>query len=64
MKKASVEAHAKINLTLDVTGRRPNGYHDVCMVMQSIGVHDNITVISGMGGGRALPSTRRAIGSL
>ena len=36
MKQAVVEAHAKINLTLDVTGKRPNGYHDVCMVMQSM----------------------------
>ncbi|HBI63844.1 MAG TPA: 4-(cytidine 5'-diphospho)-2-C-methyl-D-erythritol kinase [Clostridiales bacterium] len=49
MKRASVEAHAKINLTLDVTGRRPNGYHDVCMVMQSIGVHDVVSVCTGTG---------------
>ena len=52
MKRATMEAHAKINLTLDVTGKRPNGYHDVCMVMQSIGVHDDVTVITGMGGER------------
>lgn len=44
MKQASIEAYAKINLTLDVTGKRPNGYHDVCMVMQSIGIHDIVTV--------------------
>lgn len=44
MKQASTEAYAKINLTLDVTGKRPNGYHDVCMVMQSIGIHDIVTV--------------------
>lgn len=49
MKQASVQAHAKINLTLDVTGRRPNGYHDVCMVMQSIGIHDIVTVSTGTG---------------
>ncbi|MCD8356907.1 MAG: 4-(cytidine 5'-diphospho)-2-C-methyl-D-erythritol kinase [Clostridia bacterium] len=51
MKQAAVEAHAKINLTLDVTGRRPNGYHDVCMVMQSIGIHDKVTVSIGTGNG-------------
>lgn len=51
MKQAAVQAHAKINLTLDVTGRRPNGYHDVCMVMQSIGIHDNVTVSIGTGTG-------------
>ena len=49
MNQASVQAHAKINLTLDVTGRRPNGYHDVCMVMQSIGIHDIVTVSTGTG---------------
>lgn len=51
MKQASVEAHAKINLTLDVTGKRPNGYHDVCMVMQSIGLHDIVTVCTGTDSG-------------
>ena len=32
----TVRARAKINLTLDVTGRREDGYHTVEMVMQSI----------------------------
>ena len=39
----TLTAHAKINLTLDVTGVRPNGYHDVEMVMQSIGLYDELT---------------------
>jgi len=39
-----LEAHAKINLGLDITGRRPNGYHDVSMVMQSLTLHDVITL--------------------
>ena len=29
-------AYAKINLCLDVTGKRPNGYHDVRMIMQTV----------------------------
>lgn len=29
------QALAKLNLTLDVLGRREDGYHDMCMVMQS-----------------------------
>jgi len=33
-------AYAKLNLTLDVTGRRPNGYHDIDSVMQTISLHD------------------------
>ena len=44
MKKIQVHAYAKINLTLDVTGRRPNGYHDVEMIMQQISLCDEVTV--------------------
>ncbi|QSO47927.1 4-(cytidine 5'-diphospho)-2-C-methyl-D-erythritol kinase [Alicyclobacillus mengziensis] len=33
-------AYAKINLTLDVLGRRPDGYHEVDMVMQSVDLSD------------------------
>ena len=33
-------AYAKLNLTLDVTGRRPDGYHDIDSVMQTISLHD------------------------
>jgi len=35
-----VEANAKINLTLDILGKRPDGYHEVAMVMQSVGLSD------------------------
>jgi 4-diphosphocytidyl-2-C-methyl-D-erythritol kinase len=37
-------AYAKINLTLDVLGRRPDGYHEVDMVMQSIDLSDLVWV--------------------
>ena len=37
-------AYAKINLHLDVTGIREDGYHDVCTVMQSVSLCDVITV--------------------
>ena len=37
-----IKAYAKINLTLDILGQRPDGYHEVAMVMQSIGLHDTI----------------------
>lgn len=57
MEQAVAEAHAKINLTLDVTGRRPDGYHLVQMVMQSIGLHDVVTVAAGTGTGRIELST-------
>jgi 4-diphosphocytidyl-2-C-methyl-D-erythritol kinase len=37
-------AYAKLNLTLDVTGRRPNGYHEIDSVMQTISLHDLIWI--------------------
>ncbi|MDD2553302.1 MAG: 4-(cytidine 5'-diphospho)-2-C-methyl-D-erythritol kinase [Desulfotomaculaceae bacterium] len=39
-------ARAKINLTLDILGQRPDGYHEVEMVMQSIELHDSIEFTS------------------
>ena len=39
-----LKARAKINLALDVTGKRPDGYHDVRMIMQSVGLYDEITM--------------------
>lgn len=37
-------ANAKINLSLDVTGRLPNGYHEVCMLMQEVSLCDVIDI--------------------
>lgn len=42
--KTTVKAYAKINLYLAVTGRRPNGYHDIESVMQSVSLHDTVSV--------------------
>ena len=36
----SLKAYAKINLGLEVLGKRPDGYHEVAMIMQSVGLHD------------------------
>lgn len=44
MDRKIVKARAKINLSLDVTGKRPDGYHDVCMIMQTIDLHDTIEI--------------------
>lgn len=41
---AQLKSLAKINLGLDVIGRRENGYHDVRMVMQTIYLYDDVTV--------------------
>ncbi len=44
MGQICLRAHAKINLTLDITGRRPDGYHLLRSVMQSISLADLITL--------------------
>ena len=36
-------AYAKVNLALDVLGKRPDGYHEVSMVMQNLSLHDTLT---------------------
>lgn len=37
-------AYAKINLALDVLRKRPDGYHDVRMVMQTVHLYDKLTL--------------------
>lgn len=39
-----LRALAKINLGLDVTGKRPDGYHEVRMIMQSIQMFDQLEI--------------------
>jgi len=49
-------AYAKLNLTLDILGRRPDGYHDLRMVMQSVGLADEVRVEVGAAPGLAVTS--------
>lgn len=49
--RVSIAAHAKINLTLDVLGKLPNGYHELLMVMQSISLHDMLSIETGTDAG-------------
>ena len=37
-----LKAYGKINLALDVLGKRQDGYHEVRMIMQTVGLHDRI----------------------
>ncbi|MBO5336658.1 MAG: 4-(cytidine 5'-diphospho)-2-C-methyl-D-erythritol kinase [Lachnospiraceae bacterium] len=43
MSKLEIKAYAKINLGLDVVRRLENGYHEVKMVMQTVGIYDVLT---------------------
>lgn len=40
MKEITIKANAKINLFLDITGRREDGYHELDSVMLSVGIAD------------------------
>lgn len=43
MNEYKIKAYAKINLGLDVIGRLENGYHEVKMVMQTVGIYDELS---------------------
>ncbi len=44
MNRLDVKANAKINLTLNITGKLPNGYHSISSIMQSVSLCDRVTV--------------------
>ena len=44
MDKITLNAHAKINLSLKITGKRPDGYHDIVSFMQGLGLHDVLSI--------------------
>ena len=44
MQEIRVRAHAKINLYLDVTGKREDGYHNLETIFHSIGLHDDVII--------------------
>ena len=60
-------APAKINLALDILGRRPDGYHELRMVMQAVSLCDTVTVEKGGSGfalladGIALPAGKKSL---
>ena len=47
MNESTLRSPAKINLCLSVLGKRPDGYHDVAMLMQMVGLCDEVTVTRG-----------------
>ena len=51
MTSLTLQAPAKVNLTLDILGARPDGYHEMEMVMQSVSLCDAVTLDLGDPGG-------------
>ncbi len=50
MNSITETAYAKINLGLDILGKREDGYHEVSMIMQSVSLHDTVTITEGGAG--------------
>lgn len=42
IKSVELKAYAKINLTLDILSKRPDGYHELETIMQTVGLFDEI----------------------
>ena len=49
MAVTEVFACAKLNLSLDVLDKRPDGYHEMKMVMQTVTLRDKLTLETGTG---------------
>ena len=46
--KMLLEAHAKINWTLEILGKRPDGYHELKSVVLPVALHDDIEIAEGL----------------
>ena len=44
MEHIDIKARAKINLSLDITGKREDGYHEISTVMQTLSLHDSLHI--------------------
>ena len=59
MKQVTVLAPAKLNLTLDVVGLLPGGYHALDMIMQAITLYERVTLHKSRDLRLRLPGSRR-----
>ncbi len=42
--KMIIKTHPKINISLDVLSKRPDGYHELRMIMQSLAIYDSVSI--------------------
>lgn len=59
--KKTVRAYGKLNLSLEITGILPNGYHTVSTVMQSVSLYNRVTVEKNKSGLITLSSDDKAL---
>ena len=56
MNSIKEKAYAKLNISLDVSSRRQDGYHDMVMVMQTISLFDQVELSLRQGPGQDQPA--------
>lgn len=59
MKELRLNAYGKVNLSLDVLARRPDGYHEVETVLHTVELHDTVVLRDAEGGIRVVCDHRR-----
>jgi 4-diphosphocytidyl-2-C-methyl-D-erythritol kinase len=57
--KITEKAFAKINLSIDIVSRMENGYHSMCMLMQSVSLHDELDISTEPGEGISVSTNLR-----
>ena len=60
MKQITEYAYAKLNISLDVLAKREDGYHDMCMVMESVKLCDDVVISVCEGTGHVSVKTDKA----
>lgn len=58
MNRIQIDAPSKVNLSLDIVGKLPNGYHEMDMVMQTVSLCDTIFLQLQSGSGQIQMSCR------
>ena len=61
MEKIKIKCPAKLNLTLEVVNRRPDGFHNIKSIMQMINLYDYLTIEIGHGDKINLSGTSKEI---
>ena len=58
MHEVRIPAFAKINLRLDILGKRPDGYHELRTIFQTVSLHDDLRLRTFAPAGNSLCASR------